>query len=26
LAKGVWTVAVFLNGHLAGRRIFKVSS
>ena len=24
LAKGVWTVAVFLNGHLAGRRIFKV--
>jgi len=25
LAQGVWTVAVFINGHLAGRRIFKVS-
>jgi hypothetical protein len=24
LAQGVWTVAVFINGYLAGRRIFKV--
>jgi len=24
LAKGAWTVAVFINGHLAGRRAFKI--